>query len=64
MKKTEAPKTLDEQAEELLEEWASSQGLDLRQLGILNAERRRRIARREIPLSRFRRERDEEEDYD
>lgn len=64
MKKTEATKTLDEQAEELLEGWAREQGLDLRQLGILNAERRRRIARREIPLSRLRREREEDEDYD
>jgi hypothetical protein len=65
MKKPEDPsRELDRQAEALLEEWAAQQGTDLRSLGILNARRRALVARREIPLSRIRRERDEEEDYE
>lgn len=64
MRKTDQPKTLDEQAEDLLAAWAKEQGLSLREVGILNEERRRRIARREIPLSRFRQRRDEDEGMD
>lgn len=58
----EDPRELDRQAEALLEEWAAQQGVTLRSLGILNAQRRARVARREIPLSRVLRDRDEDED--
>jgi hypothetical protein len=57
---TEDPRTPEEQADDLLEEWARSQaqghqqpGDILRKDGILNRRRLREVHSREIPMSRF-----------
>lgn len=51
--------TLEEQADALLEGLARSKGQSLRQLGVMDRRRQRVVARREIPLSRFERKRQE-----
>lgn len=57
---TEDQRTPEQQADDLLEEWARSQirghqdpGDILRKDGILNARRLREVRSREIPISRF-----------
>lgn len=44
-------KTLDEKADELLEEYARQRGVSLRELGVLNRNRQAWVARKEIPFS-------------
>lgn len=50
-------RSLDEQADELLETYARSQRKSLRRLGIMDRARRAIVARREVPLSALTRQR-------
>ncbi len=46
-------KTLDEQADDLLHEWAKSKGISLRKDGIIDERRQRTVREREISFTPF-----------
>jgi hypothetical protein len=46
-------KTLNEQADEILHEWARSKGISLRKAGIIDERRERTVREREVSFTPF-----------